>query len=310
MKWLQQWMTFRLARALYKSLPRHPMFWYDYSPTPSREPLTPRQRLIRAGLVILLVISACPIMAVAVLPGAFTLLFIVMLGGTIAGLHAANGISGLIGGVREQGRYDLVGVTPEGIFGLSWALGARFLRMQRGARRLRRLILSLYIAGALLVGLAAVMLPFFQLDPSMFMGTSADFQVDHDVLYNRLLALFNILLLLAFVRLDYTQSMVSAALIGMVAPTMARRRVDASIMGFGLFLGLQFGVYVVIFLVDFTLLGAVLDGLGVNGIITRLVLVGLALALREGLLHWMWRVVADELNTSLPELERFAGFMG
>jgi hypothetical protein len=305
-------MTFRLARALYKSLPRHPLFWQEISLPPAPPERDFKQRLARAALFLLIFISFCPLVLVFFLSGIFALVLLVLLGGTIAGLYTANGISTRLAGEREMARYDLFWVAPDGIFGLSWALAARYLRISRGSLRIRRLVLWIYAAVAALVALGAIMLPITGLSTAAMMNSpgvtaNINFEIDMELLMSRLTLAINLILMLVYVRLDYTQSVVTAVLVAILTPTMTTKRADTNIMALGAFLGLQFGVYVVIFLPGFGLLGGLFAALGVNSILSSFILLGLAFALREGLLVWLWRVVENRLNTSIPELERFAG---
>ncbi len=303
--------SLRLAQTLLKSLPQHPLFWHSltlYSNTAEKaKPRGPqwRKALIRLGVGIG-VLMAC-LSGYVLIVGLFLLptllVFAVLFGGTAVGTHAAVGIAGRIASEDERGRYDLLGMTPPGLIGASWALAASFLRTNWMAVRLRSWLSVFFGIGLLMMGLYAlqVLVIVAVSLPSLVQQFSPGYDLASELFF-QLETAGNLALVALFLRMDFTQSLVGGVLAGILAAALARGRVDTSLTALGLFLAVQFGSYALIVFADIIVAGRLLSAAGFADLLSGAIMVALALAIREAGLVALWRVVSHYLNTDSDEL--------
>ena len=283
-------LSFRLWRTFYKSLPRHPILVIDLGGKKNTRTKTPFWR--QAGVLVLTVIALIlifPVALVLIVSGLFIFIVIVAAGGTAIGLNAAFGIGNSINREQTQGRYHLISVSPEGAVGLSLVLSVRHLRMNDYARRLHSSIFGFYST-------AFTILTFGLIAGTIVLATQIDFDLGAG-----LLLFINAYLVVGLLYVDTVQSAITGALLGIVIPTYTRSQIDTSLSVMVGFLTVQVGIYLVI-IAAFLLFGLLpFDGF-LGGLILSLLRIGSAMAIREGALHLLWNWTAERLNTDLDEL--------
>jgi hypothetical protein len=104
---------------------------------------------------------------------------------------------------------------------------------------------------------------------------------------------------------------VLGSLVGLVIPTYAHNRLDASLWSFGVFLLLQISTYMLAWLIGFSLLPGAYDRLQINGWYANFSLPVLRVVVfflvREGIIVALWRGLIARLNVSPGELDLSGG---
>jgi hypothetical protein len=200
---------------------------------------------------------------------------------TFSALYATS-ISSMIAEEREQRRYDILCVCPLGTLGMNWSLSAAWLQHSTLYDRVYGATVYLSCCvGA--IGAAGVLL--FLLEPSRE-------------------GVVGVWLLCAagtfFV--DFVQTVISAALIGMIVPLYAENQPNARMWAIGLLLGMQTLGYAAALAMGLVVAPALFTLLGLRGLLIDCILpfitIGTLLALREGLIlmlawHLQERTIAD-----------------
>jgi hypothetical protein len=281
-------MTLRLWRIFYQSLPRHPLFWLSlHRPPEKRSRGEGWQYWLRQfssavfGILIFVGILALGI------PLLFFSFLLIFAGGLFAGGNAAAGISTAIGREQEKGRFDLVSLSPPGMFGAAWALATRFLRTNRRALRLMKLIRAFHLIcflGAMSILAMNAMLNISTGD----VESLADLGI---------VEMLIVVLLVGTLHLDVIQAVLMGALFGILAPTYQARRVDSSMTAVGMFLAVQLLIYLAVFS-SLNLTAALVVRLGVEMSLLPLALFALIFVFlaHEIALYWIWRMVQQRLN--------------
>ncbi len=304
-------LSYTLWRGLFHRMQTHPMYWRPLSdtlpPITPQRPYTPWQRVLRwlafAGGLIVLV----PILALLLFPGTFLLMLAVLAGGTIAGLQTAYGVASLLGREFQAGRGTLLGATPYGPVGLSWALAARFIRRDKGSRQFRRLVTVFYLfaaVGVLLLGVGIVLMNAAMVTTATYYGMEPGSPGFETIgVWTMVLSVLNGLLIVTLLLIDTIQSVLTGTLIGMSALPLAPRRDDARLAALGVFLLVQLGFYVLVLLVGISLPGALYTLLGLEpDLLLSVIRVGVVLGLRELLLHLLWQGYIALYNADDDEL--------
>jgi hypothetical protein len=284
-------MTVQLWRAFYDSLPRHPLFWQTLTSGNAPVPVQVdwRWRLRQAGAAILGLLIFIGIIALGI-PILFLSYLILLAGAVLAGGHAAAGISAAIGQEQEKGRYDLIALSPPGMFGAGWALATRFLRTNRNTLRLTRLIRAFHIMcffGAVGIVLMNVVL-------------AASTGIVENLTESGLVELSVVIVLVCALHLDFLQAVLMGALVGILAPTYTlhtQRRLDTALVAVAMFLLIQFTLYLVIY-ATLNIVTAVMGMIGLDVPVLLIALLALALVFitHEIALYWIWRMVQQRLN--------------
>lgn len=308
---ITQPITLRLNYIFYRAMPRHPLFWRDFGAArypgraqqqgsrrwgPAQNSLFLRQ-IIRLGAPVIALMIICPAIVVLAIPGLAFFPLLVFAGGTLIGVNAAFGVCNVVSAEFDNGRGDVLALTPAGLVGANWALAARFLRTNRRWRQLYRLITGIFIMVALWVIFGVGLTSLLLLDSSS-LGV---------VLEDAMALPINTVMFVGLLYLDARQSTIIGALIGMAMPTFIRSRLDTTISAVAMFLGMQFVTYILIFFVAFWLPGVLLALFQIEGwLLHSIVHCGIALTIREFSLWLVWGWTAQRLNTDLTELESLA----
>ena len=107
--------------------------------------------------------------------------------------------------------------------------------------------------------------------------------------------------------IDHLHSVVLAAEIGILVPTYATRRLDASAAAFILYLVIQVSTFVLTLLIGFAIAPRVLDVLQVPAVASALTLPIVRLLVfagsREVIIRYLWRVLVRETDATPSEVE-------
>lgn len=285
-------MTWRLWRLFFGTLPRHPLFWYPMYAVSAPKPAPSRNIFRRIGRLLLVLIMPL-VVWILFLPMFVMLPLLLVLAATYGGALAAFSVSRLTIREYETGRYDQIAVTPDGDFGLSWALAQRVLRRHPSMRQFLRSMRAIHaILFGTMLGISVINL--------LFLGSDQAF-----ILESGLPVLLIVITFILFLRLDLMQALLIGTMVGMLSPTWTRRS-DSSLLAVSLVMLLQFGMYLVVALIvaGMTMLFSLDADLLWNTegfLIILMTVLGAVFVLHELIMAGMWRILSDRLNFN-PQL--------
>lgn len=226
------------------------------------------------------------------------LIFVALLlaGGTPNGVHIVYNVSRSIAQQRQSGQYELIGITPAGRFVAGWALAARHVRLHHGYIGLSQFALLFQLFALLLIFPVGLVLAPALTSPAM-VGVSISAASP-----DGLMIVFNGLMLVLMLRLEYMRSITSAVLLSILVPA----RGNAGIAALWIFLSLQIAVYLSYGLVVFGGIGTLVTQFPLDGILSSLLFVGTFILIAEGFNRVLWGMLQTELNTGEAELEGLA----
>lgn len=211
-------------------------------------------------------------------------LLVTLLNGVFQGAIATVHISSFLAKMREQRLYDLLCLLPPGTAATQWSLCAVY--MQRSA-----------IFDHL--GSEVVWIMRFLFSMLVVMSVA---QPAMQILEGPILALVQVMLLCVAFYLDDLQSLVVCILIGQISPTYARSPADARLYALSGYFFVQLLVYLLTWLLAFTLLPAAYAQLNFTGllpgILHSLVALGLFYGIREAAVQALWRLWIYRLDIS------------
>lgn len=304
--------SWKLWAALRKPFVAHPIYqlrgvWKLQPPQPSQSYMK-WQQLYEShqgtlGIVILLIMAGITIrfgpapLMVLLFGLPFLLLFIglpiiLIIIGTLYGLASAALISDAIANEQSQGRYTLLGATPYGVVGASWALCTLEFHRHERMMQIRTAISSVYIMLGTFMGFPAV----FTL--LLFIVAPSD--------PNSRMHFYSVVNwgLIAFLpALDFVQSTSAGCLVGIITPMVSKGRANARALAVTLFLSIQFGTYLLVaflcvllrityFRLDWTL-----------DVSYTVLCVLIFFVCREIVLLVLWSFLAKSLDSEIDELE-------
>jgi|FLYN01.1.fsa_nt_gi hypothetical protein len=290
-------MTRKLWYALHHPPARHPLFLRTVLlPAPARRPF-----VSWATLLIDLVLGVAfntPTLLFLLMP------FFLLIIGVSYGLDCALRVSTTIAKEHEDRTFDLLSLAPTGQWGTNWALATSSLYRNRDFDRLFTIIRAA-LATALVLTCIVALIAAMSLTPSrptrlpqpsttdMLMRVAADFLA--------------VLALLAAIYVEYVQSTVLGSVVGLIVPTYAHNRLDASLWSFSVFLLLQVSTYALAWLIGFNLLPDAYERLQINGWYANFSLPVLRVAvfflLREAIITALWRALVQRLNLHVGEVD-------
>lgn len=288
-----------LWHGLHHSLPRHPLLWYVSLKDKLRQhnPYVP-QVPFKAGVLH----SWTPVLG-AVIALQLGLIFwrpevLLLPIGLIAGLMAAVGICGRISQEREQGRYELMGLTPSGRLGASWALGTRYFRRDLTWEGLRQLVDRFHMIWLF------ILFPIWLLAGLFLTTQSSAFREINADLYAYLMLPLNGTILLLISRADFQYATLTGAIIGMIAPSYAPRRLDSAMLAMGSFLLLRFTFYALSLFIGTLLMPflAFTFAGDYGGVLTSVAWLALYIVLQELSVYVVCGAMAWRLNTTIKEI--------
>ncbi len=211
-------------------------------------------------------------------------LLITLLNGMFQGAIATVHISSFLAKMREQRLYDLLCLLPPGTATTQWSLSAVY--MQRGA---------------IFEHLGSEVVWIMRFLFSMLVVLSIA-QPAMQVWEGPILALVQLTVLCIAFYLDDMQSMVVCILIGQISPTYARSPADARLYALSGYFFVQMLVYLLTWLLAFTLLPAACTQVSCTGllpgILHSLIALGLFYGIRESAVQVLWRLWIHRLDIS------------
>lgn len=288
-----QLITRELWHGLNHALPRHPLLWYplrhqDVAPdAPSFWiEFVPTMMLMVAALVSIIlwaIYGLSPLTLILVLD-------------TYAGVVITRGVTMAMQRARERGLLDLMGVTPSGQMGATWALMTRYLRRDPTLSGLHQA--ASWLHATWLFGL----LPFGGLVLLTLCGNTAFATTEFSQLFNHPLTLFNGAVVFGVMMLDYLSAMVCGALCGMILASVRNIYAESVYIAPLGFIGVQACCYAALFLLH-VLLNALLNVSHVlNGWTSTVSFLVAFVLLREASVWLLCRILAWQMNTSVGEV--------
>jgi len=295
--------TWQLWRAIHTPFVAHPLYYMrGMDPVPEdtqrlteiMERNTQRIALLVILGVIAAVIHYGPAVLLFIIIGVPISLFlltvpaVLLLAGTVYGLIAVMAIALTISKERHQGRLELLGATPYGLAGATWALGSIAVQKNILLKRIRNTLHPLHMITTFCVifMLILFMIPYIS-DPQAIEPR----QALSDVLA--------VLAVIIFAIIDLFQSGNIGSLIGMIVATDTHN--TAHIQGRSL------TTFLVIHLAGYMLIvGLCVLAWPVLGINSDIVYYGLCLftayAIREGITLVLWWFLIKTLDANYDEL--------
>jgi len=229
-------------------------------------------------------------------------MLLLVLTGTLYGAYTAVRVSGDIAEEHDQGRYELLSLTPSGPLSYSWSAMMAYLYRNTIYSSLRRWMPRICIGLALL---ALASLPF---QVMVYVNSPAyrnEYVPQGD--FAQLLGLISSFAMVLGFYADFYQSVIAGILIAVVTPTYRRNRFETQALTLGGFLGVQLATYLVALLVGFAILPGIYRGLNINGWFGEITLIvlrlGTFLLVREVLIIWLWQFAQQRLNIGVREAE-------
>ena len=294
-------LSWRLWRALNHPPLRSPLFrraYADQYPPPSSG--FPAIRIPFIGvfrnfslviLPVVLILLGAPIIALLYYLALSLAVFLLPVANTIYGLaHAINASAGITR-ERERQTYDVLCAALPGSLGMHWAYCTGWLHYHLAYR---------YAVVAILV--TGIVASVFGLSAQLVFGGEI---VPVGVTVIRALALGT------FFIVDFAQSIVVSSLTTLIIPSYAADETNARLYAAGVFLTLQSAVYFSTIMVAgyglpgvFALFGFSAD---LSAMLIPLLMLAFFVALRELLITGLWRIVEQQLSTSIMELDAVSG---
>lgn len=230
-----------------------------------------------------------------IVPLLFILPALFFITGTLNGTSITVGISGHLARERQHKREILMGVTPSGISGMTWAICSGVYHRNSTLGKFRFTIGSIY--QAIYIGLVIINII---LGGHWLISMIRDQQLipADQTLTTALLFLMGSIAFHA----DYIQSILMGTIIGMLVPTYIHNPSDARAISIGAFLTLQFLLYALVAMIVFLILPPLFDAFNVSSIValsasSLIIFIGL----REIALNLLWRYVAHRLELDHKE---------
>ncbi len=213
--------------------------------------------------------------------------------GTLYGLLIAVRISGQIAEERDQGRYELLSLTPSGAWGFGWATIMSYLYRSATFSRLRRWVPIVSVLLALVAASGLLFQVFIYVRTPTY---QQEFTND----WWELVFLFYVGTTVAALYIDFYQSVIAGVLLAMVIPTYGRNRFETQALTVGAFLGVQIATYLTTLLVGFLILPGIYYSLGIYGWVEEIVMIALRLGVfvlvREIIIMGLWQFAQQRLN--------------
>ena len=225
----------------------------------------------------------------------FLLLPAIVFLSAVYGLRWAVQIASSIANERESGMYDLLVISPPGMLGIGRIVMSACLHRNESLEQIEAFG-TWVMRGFFTI---VVMLIAASLTPSIIPPNTAVFGGAIVVVYLLTMALA--------MYIDHLQSIVLATEIGILVPTFANRRLDASAAAFILYLVIQVVTFVLTLLIGFTIAPKVLEILQISDVGSAFTLPIVRLLVfagsREIIIHYLWRVLVRETDATPSEVE-------
>jgi hypothetical protein len=291
--------TWRLWRGIFRFPAHHPLFYRSLNGA-NRFWFRRPSGMMYLPVFLFGLLLTCQLIMMLELPVLIVMLAVLLAGGTPNGLHIVLNVSRDIARLCETGQYDLIGITPSGRFLSGWARAARHIRLHHGYIGLSQFALMFQLIALLLIfPVGLVLVPAMTDAATIGVSVTATSAATGD----GLLAIFNGLLLVLMLRLEYMRSIIAAVVVSLLVTSRVVYRSRAGMAGMGFFLILQSAVYI-----TYVLLYMMSRGIlhTVNPVISSLILFLSVVAVIEIAHRMLWRQLQMDLNTDQTELEHLA----
>ncbi|MBA3872800.1 MAG: hypothetical protein H0X30_27010 [Anaerolineae bacterium] len=213
----------------------------------------------------------------------------------VYGLRWAVQIASGLADEREAGMYDLLVITPPGALGIGRLVMSACLHRNESLEQTEAIgtwMMRGFFTVVLMLIAASVSPSIIPPDAALFGGV--------------IVGVYFLTMGLAMY-IDHVQSIVLAAEIGILIPTYATRRLDASAAAFIIYLVIQVVTFMLTLLIGFAIAPKVLELFQVSGVVSAFVLPVIRLLVfagsREVIIHYVWRVLVRETDTTSSEVE-------
>lgn len=215
----------------------------------------------------------------------------------VYGLRWAVQIASSIANERESGRYDLLAISPPGVIGIGRIVMSACLHRNESLEQTEAggtwLMRGFFAVTVMLI--AASLTPAIIPKDSELTGRGG-----------LIVAVYLLTMALAMY-IDHLHSVVLAAVVGILVPIYATRRLDASAAAFILYLVIQVLTFVLTLLVGFSIAPSVLEALQVSAVASALTLPIVRLIVfagsREVIVHYLWKILVRETDATPSEVE-------
>ncbi len=269
-------LTWKLWRGLKRPAARNPLY----------------QRIVNAPAQDIAWYFTCAI----ILAAPFLLLPAILFLSAVYGLRWTSAIAGTIAQERESGMFELISLSPPGMFGSSRAIMTACLHRNDSLAQVQswgawgiRMIFGL----VLLMSFEILSTPIIRYDVDPFLG--------------QIITPVYLVLLGVAVYLDHVQSIVMAELVGMIIPNYARRRTDASLGAAIVYLLLLVATYALTGFFGFAMLPPALELLPIapqaQTILLPFIRVVIFYVIREILIRFLWQVLMRDTNAAPSDLD-------
>ncbi|MCA9881581.1 MAG: hypothetical protein KC708_01360 [Anaerolineae bacterium] len=213
----------------------------------------------------------------------------------IYALTSGVAVSDAIVKEKVTNRYPLLASSPTGTFGTAWATCVMRLHRRSSFAWVPFLVGLISIVVAFTLVLIVLMTFVVAASES---GAQASEEVNQMIMRQAAGAI-GLVILFCF---DHFYSLVTAALLGMLVPVDEANPSEAQVRTLGIFLTIQLAMYFVCFSVFFGTQTFGLPSLG-NTVEQVVLTILVYIIAREVSLHWLWRVLVNQLNAAMPEAE-------
>lgn len=212
--------------------------------------------------------------------------------GVLYGLECALRVSYLIASERKNNSYDLLAMSPPGGLVICWVICTSALYHKRQFARLHDIVrTSASIAAAVfgvmlgLLGTASLLmtLSYSRINPPA------------------LIPLFNGIMIVALIYMDFVQSTAAGCLVGLLIPTFGSGVMDSMLYTPGVFLMVKLGGYSLSTLTGWSLLDSLTNHLRWQGDLASIgmsfIRLGLVFAIQELILRTLWEILCRRTDS-------------
>ncbi len=192
----------------------------------------------------------------------------IVFNGTILGAIWVTNISATIAHAHRQHHFDLLSLTPQGAYGVSWYLCTGTIHRHNWLRTVYQLLSWVIGLVLVLLALAGLMLIVGYVTANDDIIRQAQANVLRDVI--------NIAFIVLALWLDHIQSIVISALLGMMLPTILKDKVQLRTLAPIIYLMTQLLTYLIVLLLYFVIT-AIMTGIWGTAFLVSTMIVSLTL---------------------------------
>jgi hypothetical protein len=214
---------------------------------------------------------------------------------SVYGLRWAIQIASSIADEREAGMYDLLVITPPGMIGIGRLVMSACLHRNESLEQTEAggtWIMRGFFTVVVMLIAASITPPIIPPDAALFGGVIV-------VVYLLTMGLA--------MYIDHLQSIVLAAVVGILVPSYATRRLDASAVAFILYLVIQVVTFMLTLLIGFAIAPKLLEVFQVSNVASAFTLPVVRLVVfagsREVIIRYVWKVLVRETDATPSEVE-------